>query len=650
MTDIIPPEQWDEGKLRAAIAVANIPTLLMLLVQMTGDLRWLEDPYRPSRTKGLGDNDTGDLDAHVQLEIRTAALDAILAWGNGQTLAIPVPSPDLLVDMLSVSMGEAVPHEYADMMSHELGLDSDVDRRRTLPGARVNPPQGFDAIIVGAGASGICASIKLKDAGIPFVVLERNDDVGGTWLENRYPGCAVDTPSHLYSFSFAKNDWSQYFAARDEIFGYFKGVAAEFGVLPHVRFRTEVVSAGWDEDQQRWHVEVVDRDGRSETLSASLLITAVGAFNKPKMPSIAGLASFAGPTPHTARWPDDLDLTGQRVGVIGNGASAMQLVPAIADIAGEVTVFQRSPQWAAPFEWFKTPVPEGIRYLFQAVPLYRAWYRVRLAWTFNDKVHSSLQKDPSWPHPDRSINEVNDGHRRYFTRHIVRELGDRQDLLDEVLPDYPPFGKRMLLDNGWFRTLTRGDVHLVTKRVNEVRANSVVTADGIEHELDVLVLATGFDVVRFLAPMQITGRSGRTLESAWDGDDARAYLGLAVPDFPNLFCLYGPNTQFGHGGSLLFMMELQMHYLMDLLQQMFEQGIGSVECRQDVYDEYNKRVDEAHGKMVWTHPGMDVYYRNSKGRVVVNNPFKVVDFWRMLRHANLSEFRTVPARERAQAK
>ncbi|WP_104197242.1 NAD(P)/FAD-dependent oxidoreductase [Cryobacterium sp. M15] len=626
----------DETLLRTAIDIANIPSLLMVLVQLTGEMRWLHDPYLPSRGKGLSPNDTGQLDSVYQNEVRSAAYAAILEWSRGREPQIPAPSPELLIRMLSVSMGEDVPAEYAEMMSHELGLDKAPRLAERVFGAR--PPAGFTALIIGAGASGLCAAIQLAKAGISYEILERNDEVGGTWLENRYPGCGVDTPSHLYSFSFAEKDWTRYFASRDELFDYFKQVSIDHDIRRHIRFRMEVLGAVWDEQNKQWHVNVMDADGRKRTLSASMIMSAVGAFNKPKIPVIPGLDTFEGPAAHTAQWPADLDLAGKRVGVIGNGASAMQLVPAVADVVESLTVFTRSKQWAAPFEQFKLPVPTALRYLFESVPLYRSWYRLRLAWTFNDRIHASLQRDPEWEHPERSINKVNDAHRKFFTRYIESELGDRQDLLPQVLPDYPPFGKRMLLDNGWFRTMTRDNVTLVADSITEVRAHSVISGDGTEHEVDVLVLATGFDVVRFLAPMEVRGRSGRTLESTWHGDDARAYLGLAVPDFPNFFCLYGPNTQFGHGGSLIFMMELQMHYIVDLLEQMFEAGIDSVDCKTEVCESYNDRVDEAHSKMVWTHPGMDVYYRNSKGRVVVNNPFKIVDFWRMLRNANLNEF------------
>ena len=628
----------EESAFREAMTVANIPTLLMVLFQLTGDERWLAEPYRPTRSRGLGDNDTGGLTPDLQREVRAAAFDAIWAWRQGRPPAIERPPSDVLLRMMSWATAEPVPEGYAQMIAEGLGLLDTV-----APVEKMRVPPGFRVAVIGAGVSGLCAAVSLGRAGIPYTIIERNPGVGGTWLENRYPGCGVDTPSHLYSFSFAKNDWSRYFAGRDELHDYLERVATDFDIRPHIRFDSEVLDATYDVAGQAWHLHVRNVDGSDDTVTANVVISAVGAFNKPKMPAITGLDTFSGPVAHTARWPSEgLDLAGKRVAVIGNGASAMQLVPAVAPEVASVTVFQRSPQWAAPFEKFRTPVPEPIRFLLREVPLYEAWYRLRQAWIFNDRIYEALHKDPEWTDPDRSINRINDGHREFFTRYMVAELGDRQDLLDSVLPSYPPFGKRMLLDNQWFRTLQRDNVLLVTDHVAEVRPDRIVTRNGAEHEVDVIVLATGFDVVSFLAPMEVRGRSGTTLRETWSDDDARAYLGCVIPDFPNLFCLYGPNTQTGHGGSVMFMMEVQTRYIMSVIRQMLERGIAAVECRADVHDRYNEQVDRAHEQMVWTHPGMDTYYRNSRGRVVVNNPFRVVDFWHMTYEADLEDYATEP--------
>ncbi|ANK83504.1 MAG: monooxygenase [Rhizobiales bacterium NRL2] len=624
----------DEARLfEEAVAVANIPTLLMVLVQLTGELGWLEPRYRPSRGQGLDDNDSGGLPEDVQREIREASLQAILDWRAGKPVALPDPDPELLVKMLSISMGEPVPEEYGEMTKAQLGL-------RPVEQAPIEVPEGFRALVIGAGASGMCMGVHLKAAGIPFEMIERNAEVGGVWLENRYPGAGVDTPNHLYSFSFVMWDWSKFFALRDELKAYLNHVADHFGLRDHIRFQTEVVSTEWIEDRQQWKVTTRDPSGREAVEYANIVVSAAGIFNPPVFPDIPGIDDFDGPSFHTSRWPDDLDLKGKRVAIIGNGASAMQICPEIQNTVGSLTIYQRSLHWAAPFPHFRKPVPDALRFLIREVPLYQAWYRCRLGWTFNDRVHPALQKDPAWPDQERSLNAINDGHRKYFTKYIRDELGDRQDLLEKVVPPYPPFGKRMLMDNGWFRMLRNPKVELVTERIGKIDGNALVTEDGERREADVLIIATGFDVLRFINTYEARGRDGKSLREVWDDDDARAYMGTLVPGFPNYFILYGPNTQPGHGGSLLFVIEMQINYIMDLIRKMTKKDIGAAEIRKDVHDAYNAHVEKAHENMVWTHPGMQTYYRNDKGRVTVNFPYRNVDLFEMTREAKLNEYET----------
>jgi 4-hydroxyacetophenone monooxygenase len=628
----------DDDRIADAVAVANVPTLLMVLVQLTGERRWIEEPYRVVREQGVTDNDSGGMAPHRQTEVREAALEAILAWRAGRPPAIADPSDELLVEMLAWAMDDRVGPEYGPMIASLLGVRVDAP-------APIATAEGFRVLVIGAGVSGMCAAVNLARAGVPFTVIERDDTVGGTWRENRYPGAGVDTPNHLYSYSFASYDWTKYFALRDELYAYMNHVADTFDLRRNIQFGTEVVSCTYVDDAQAWDVRVRSTaDGAERVERANVVVSAIGIFNPVRMPDIDGLDSFEGPAFHTARWPADVDLAGKQVAIIGNGASSMQTAPEIADTVGSLTIFQHSPQWAAPFEQFRKQVPEAMRFLFREVPLYRAWYRMRLGWTFNDRLHPALQKDPDWVHPERSLNAINDAHREFFTRYMVSELGNRADeLLPKVLPTYPPFGKRMLMDNGWFRMLRKPNVHLVTERVTSIRPHSVVAADGSEHPADVIVLATGFDVLRFISTYEVRGRDGRTLREAWDDDNAKAYLGMAVPGFPNFFTLYGPNTQPGHGGSLIFVIEQQVHYLMDLVQQMAERGVATVECRVDVHDRYNAAVDQAHEHMVWTHPGMETYYRNARGRVVVNYPYRNVDLFAMTRHAELDDYVTEPS-------
>jgi len=633
MTDTSGLAQDRHTRFSEAVAIANVPTLLMVLVQMTGDLRWLDAPYAPQRGRGLDDNDSGGLPADVQDEIRAAAFDAMTAWDRGTPLALPEPSPEILARMLEVSMGEPIPPEYGRNVAAGLGIGPDARVPR-----RLNVPEGFRAIIIGAGVSGICAAIRFKQAGIPFEIFEKDASVGGTWYENRYPGCGVDTPNHLYSFSFAPHDWQHYFALRDELYEYFHGVAEAHGILPHVRLNTPVQKAEWDADTRSWQVTIQTPEGQTETHQSDIVISGVGVLNIPHVPPIDGLDSFDGPSFHTAQWPEAFDLADKRVAIVGNGATAMQVVPAIAHEVSHLTIFARSKQWAAPFPKFRQEVPDAIRFLLSEVPLYQAWYRQRLAWTFNDRIHPSLQKDPDWPYPETALNAENDAHRRHFVSYMRQELGDRQDLLDKVMPDYPPFGKRMLLDNGWFRTVARADVDLVAERLARIEGRTLIAGDGTRHEADVLILATGFKATALLSSYEVRGRNGLSVTEAWDGDDARAYLGTAVSGFPNFFTLLGPNVGLGHGGSIITPIENQMDYVMSLLEQMFEAGIETVEVREDVYRTYNEKVDAAHERMVWTHPGMDNWYRNTRGRVVAITPWRNDDFWRMTRHAALDDY------------
>jgi 4-hydroxyacetophenone monooxygenase len=619
---------WD------ALQVANVPVLLMVLAQITGDRRWLKAPYTPSRTRGMDDNDTGGLPPEIQVEIRRAAFE-VLRHDNAGKLPEP-PSPESMAALMAICMGEDIPAEYGGLMLEEMGAIARQPAWIATPDP--DAVTAFRVIVIGAGVSGVCAAIALRRAGIPFVVLERSPSVGGTWFENKYPGCAVDTPSHLYSFSFARRNWSRYFAPQDEIRDYIEECVDRFGVRDAIRLGMEVLSASFDDKNGCWTVEVRRSDGTRETLGANAVISAVGQLNEPATPEIAGAERFAGPIVHSARWPDDLDVTGKKVVVIGSGASAMQIVPSIAESVEQVTVFQRSPQWAASATNYKREVPPGVRYLMQHCPLYAAWYRCRLVWSYSDKVHESLQIDPDWPDKATSINAINDGHRRFFTRHIIGELGDRSDLLSKVLPKYPPFAKRMLIDNGWFRTMTRENVELVDAGILEIVDDGVVDGHGVRHPADVVVYATGFQTLRMVGSYNVRGRNGTSLRSLWGEDDARGYLGITVRGFPNFFCLYGPNTGLGHGGSLILLTECATRYIVSLIQRMIVDQVDAIDVKETVFNEYNAAIDAAHEKMIWNHLGATNWYRNARGRVVTNMPWRVVDYWQMTHDPDLADY------------
>ncbi len=616
----------DRDRLVRALDNANMPSLVAVLYQLTGDRTWLDNPYRPTRSRGMDDNDSGGFEPEIAARIRAAALDAITAWADGEPMAIPSPSGEQLVEMISTAVGEDVPPEFAEMVAEDMGF--------VQPPAQPVVGNDFSVIVIGAGVSGMLAAIKLREAGVDHIVLEKNSDVGGGWFENTYPGAGVDTPSHLYSYSFAPKSWSTHFGKRDEVWEYLSDIATEHQLHERIRFDTEVARAAYDADAQQWSVSTVS----GETLTANFVITATGQLNRPKVPAIPGLASFEGPIFHTADWPADLDLAGKRVAIVGTGASAMQVLPAIASTVAHATVFQRSPQWVASSDVYFAPIDDDVSYLMESIPLYRLWYRARLAWNFNDRVHPSLQVDASWENPKKSINAINDAHRRVFTRYIEKELEGRPDLIEKSLPDYPPFGKRMLLDNGWYAALKRDNVTLVTEGVASIGPNSVVGSGGSEAEVDVVILATGFETHKLLSPIDFRGRSGKSIKDFWGPEDAHAHLGITVPDYPNLFITCGPGTVLGHGGSYITIAECQVRYIVDLMSTMAAEGLGVVECKPEVEQEYVRRHDEAHSRMIWTHEGMDNWYRNPAGRVVSTLPWRIVDYWEMTRHADLDDF------------
>lgn len=636
-SEALSKQEWTH-KLEEALAHANIPTLLMVLFHLTGDRKWLSDDYRCSRIAGLDDNDSGGLSEGLQTEVRNTAEREILRWKRGSKPVLPSPGPPDLTAMLEQSVGEHIPSSYGSMISAWLGLDPEF---LLEPSEDFQVPRDYNVVVIGAGVAGICAAIRLEAAGIPYLVIDKNPDAGGTWYENRYPGAGVDTPNHIYSFSFAKGDWSKYFALRDEIQDYFLNTIENFGIRKKMRFGIRCERLTYDEVSASWNIDVAGSDGRRERLVADMVISAVGILNIPKFPKIDGLDSFKGDCFHTARWPEGVSVDSKRVGIIGNGASAMQVVPAIADQTKHLTVFQRSKQWAAPFERFHKKVPDPVRFLLREVPFYQEWYRQRLAWVFNDRIHSSLQIDPQWPHPERAINSRNDKHREYFEKYIKSEIGERQDLLPEVLPDYPPFGKRMLLDNGWYRTMTRPNVSLVNSHIARIDGDCVQTQDGTKHELDILIVATGFDAVNFLSSLEVVGRHGEKLNERWEREGAEAYLGMSVPGYPNLFVLAGPNTALGHGGSVVASLETQVRYVLGIMKKAMKNAAGArfeIEVRQDVHDQFNQRVQQAHDKMIWSHKGMSNWYRNVQGKIVAPTPFRNDDYWHMLQATKLEDF------------
>ncbi|RZQ60615.1 flavin-containing monooxygenase [Amycolatopsis suaedae] len=478
-------------------------------------------------------------------------------------------------------------------------------------------------LIVGSGFGGLAMAIELRRAGFTDVtVLEKADTLGGVWRDNTYPGSGCDIPSPLYSFSFAPNpDWPRRYSRQPDILAYLRAVADRYGVTGLVRFGTEVTSASFDADRGRW---VVDTSS-GETFEATVLVPAVGQLSRPALPAIPGRDTFAGRGFHSAEWDHDCELTGKRVGVIGTGASAIQFVPEVQRQAGTLTVFQRS----APYIMAKrdNPYRPWQRWLFRHLPLTRLIGRLRI-WLLAEYATYAMTRH-------RWLATPFEWRTRQLRRRHIADAGLRRKLV----PDYPMGCKRILFTNDYLPALAQPNVHVETAPITEITPGGVRTADGTEHELDVLIYGTGFATHDFLGPLKIRGLGGRELSEAWAGG-ARAYLGMTIPGFPNLFCMYGPNTNLG-AGSIVYMLERQARYIRRMAEHLGRPGVSYVDVRPEVERRYDSEVQRRLAASVWASCAS--WYREESGRVSANWPGLVSEYHRRTREPDLADYRTVSA-------
>ncbi|MBS1836342.1 MAG: NAD(P)/FAD-dependent oxidoreductase [Actinobacteria bacterium] len=461
--------------------------------------------------------------------------------------------------------------------------------------------------ILGAGAAGLCMGIRLRDAGIDtFTIYEKSDGVGGTWRDNTYPDAACDVPSHLYSFSFAsKRDWTRKFARQPEILEYFESLVDRFDLARHLRLGVEITEAHHDDADGTWTLRTAGPEGEPDaTIVADVVVSGLGQLNRPYVPDIPGLEAFreaGGTVFHSARWDHDHDLSGERVGVVGIGASAIQFVPPVAERAAHTTLFQRSSNYVGPRKDREFTPRE--RWLFDHVPGLQRRYRESIYWRFEGRF-SAMRRGSR-------LGAWMQGQFRKQLRPMVSERLSEAALL----PDYPLGCKRILISDNWYPTLLRPDLDVVTDAIERIDDGAVVTVDGEHHQVDTLVFGTGFRSTEFLSPLKITGRGGRDLNEVW-ADGARAHLGLAVPGFPNLFMLYGPNTNLGHN-SILFMIEQQVGYVLRLVEEKMLLGLRSVDVAPSAASRFDTMVQAAAERTVWAE-GCHSWYKTADGRITNN--------------------------------
>jgi cation diffusion facilitator CzcD-associated flavoprotein CzcO len=480
-----------------------------------------------------------------------------------------------------------------------------------------------EVAIVGAGFGGLGMAIRLKQEGTDFVLIERSEDVGGTWWANSYPGCQCDIPSNLYSFSFARNPhWDRAYPMRDQILEYLRDCARRFDVLPHTRLGCELLGASWSAAAQRWELETT-----TGPIHARVLVAAPGLLSEPFTPELPGLDRFQGNAFHTASWDHSDDLTRKRVALLGSGATAVQVMPEIQPRLGKLHLFQRTPPWVIPH--MDHPVGRELRTLYRRVPLLQRLSRT-VVWALRETQALGLTHDRRW----LKAQELN------ARLHLRRQVRD-PELRARLTPDYEIFCKRIVLSSKWYPAIQAPNVALVTSGVQELREHSIVDGDGIEREIDTLIFATGFKPAELPIAERIRGREGRSLAETWNGSP-EAYLGTTVAGFPNLLFFSGPNVNLGHS-SIVFMLESQMNYALDALRTMRLRGAAEFEVRPEAQAAYNEELQERLATSVWNTGGCGSWYFDRNGRNSIQWPGFTFEYRRRTRRFDAAAYRLAPA-------
>lgn len=613
----------DPDLLRRSLGEADAGVLVAVLAQLTGD---------PGVIDRFGSKVTHEPDPPEQRGVtdpatRAALVEAIMDILGGKTSQEPVftaDDPEFFTRIAPLGLGGTIDDRYIPLLLEQGGFRKS---QPTLP-RTASIPATMKLAIIGAGMAGIALALAAADAGINYEIFDRHGDVGGTWLTTVYPGIAVDTPSTYYSLSSELNpDWSNYYPHGQEYQRYLQAVADKHGIRQRTRFNTEVEALCWDEGRQEWEIHSRQADGTREVSRATAVVTAAGYLNRPQFPDLVGRDSFEGISIHSAEWDPDLDLKGKRVAILGVGCTAVQIIDAVVDDVAHLTVFQRQPHWVAPRRRLSDDVPEYQRYLCRHVPFYSNWVRLKSYWGTADNNYPVVQVDPEWASSHLSVSQANDVLLQKCLEYIDETFGAGTDMAKRMTPDFAPYGKRIVRDpGGYYAALTKPHVEVVADTPASVTPTGIVTKDGREIELDVIIYATGYSL-DFLSTIQIIGRNGKSLQEEWSGEP-KSYRGGTVPGFPNLFITSNPNGSPGHGAGHNFGVEVAVHYIMECLQLMANKGAHSMEPTREAYDDYVARIDQVMENTVWKHtPTAHTYYRVSSGRVVIACPLMMVDWW-----------------------
>jgi 4-hydroxyacetophenone monooxygenase len=619
-------EASDE-QIERAVEQAEPMVLRGLLYQLTGDEEVASTEIEIDPT-GFRNTMRVARDEDVAL-LRSRAVEFLDRYRASGAGPLDIGPSERLPLSLSLTLGEEIDDREFEFCLEELALDPWV---RCLEWRRTPPPdrlQEFSVTIIGAGLGGLNVALMLKRAGINYTVIEKNAGVGGTWWETRYPGARVDTPSRGYTHIFGAHfPYSSPFCDWAENQRYFEWVADTFELRDDIVFDTEVRSLTWDEEASTWDIEIEGPEGAGH-LRSDAVVTAVGFLNRPKIPEIEGMADFKGPSWHTARWPDDVDLN-QRFAVVGTGCTGYQLVTELALHAEHVVAFQRTPQWLFGVPGYLSPFPPEVAWLDRNLPYYTNFMRLRTLGT-GKAFWRLTEVDPGFDDP-HTVSPINKITREASLAFLEDKIGDDSALMATMTPDHPPWSARaVMVDTDYcvLDAIRRDNVTLVTDGIRRINETGIETVDGRQHDVDVIVYATGFHASEYLFPMKVTGRGGRTLDEFWRQGGSRAHRFCMVAGFPNLWMVYGPNTNGGLGPGAFH--ELVTRYALQCLERLILEDKKEIEPTEEAYWRFAGEVDERNSRKVWSDPRAQSYYWTQHGRSVVMCPFTGPEIWNLLR-------------------
>lgn len=631
-----------DDTLRNIVEYAELPPLLAALAAATGDMSGLDASLQPPLTPIDTENHPhGGMSPEQQATARDIAFQGLQKLRDANITQLQNVDGEVqqrIFEFLTNGRGE-----WADMLRHELNLPADRPQSSRWHYTTRASTRDFSVLVVGAGIAGLAAAYHLSQAGVPFTIIEASTNLGGTWYKNRYPGVRLDTPTFGYSYSFAQRpDWPHQFSQGSEIFEYLENVSCSSGIATQIEYSTKLTEARWDNAAGVWHATTVNNTNVPEVRAFNAIISATGQLDIPHIPELPGAETFTGIAMHSQEWDTTVNLSGKRVAVIGTGASAYQIVPSIVDTVDSLVVFQRSAPWMLPAPNYHDKMTETFSWLVRKVPHFARWFRL---WVFilgtPGRFHT-VRAQQDWAGAPLSVSAKNQEVRDRLIGILEQQFADRPELLQHAIPNYPPGAKRMLRDNGvWAAALTDDKTTLETSPIHRLTPHGIVTENGTEHEVDVIVYATGFRPSDYLEDIEIYGREGQEIHDFWAGD-ARAYNGITVPGFPNFFMIYGPNIGGVVAGSLHFMLERASAYSLTAIQHIIDHDLAALDVKSEALQRFVDWVDQENEQMAWGQPYVRSWYKNSKGRVSQIWPYTNMEYWQITQSLQLDDYHRIP--------